>query len=63
MGMNATKKNVRVADELIEILIKEKCTIQEAKSILYEISQGIEKTSMVQMGESYQERFNDVLEQ
>lgn len=60
--MYITEKNMRVADKIVEILIEEKCTISEAKDILHSITHDIEASSMVQMEESYSERFSDVLE-
>ncbi len=60
--MFATKQNLKIADEIVQILIREKCTIKAAQSILSEVSKGIEASSMVQMEESYQERFKNALE-
>lgn len=58
--MTITEKNLRAADEIIQILIKEECTIKEATEILFEVSSGIERSSMVQVV-NYQEKFKDEL--
>lgn len=60
--MYITEKNIRVADKIVEILISEKCTISEAQDILSGISNDIKASSMVQMKESYSERFSGVSE-
>ena len=57
------RKNIRVADKIVEILISEKCTVSEAQDILRSISQDIKVSSTVQMEESYKERFGDDLEE
>lgn len=59
--MYITEKNLRVADTIVKTLIKEECTIPEARTILNEVSRGIEAFSMVQIKESYTEHFSDVL--
>lgn len=61
--MRITEKSLRVADKIVEILIKEKCTISEAKDILRSIAHDVETSSMVQMKESYTELFSEALEE
>lgn len=60
--MYITEKNLRIADGIVGIFIAEKCTISETEDILYSILRDIRASSMVQMKESYSERFSDALE-
>lgn len=59
--MHITEKNCRVADKVIEVLIKENCTIKEAEDILLEVLGENKASSMVQQKESYTRRVKDVL--
>lgn len=61
--MYVTEKNLRIADGVVEILIKEECTVDEAQKILADVSRRIAITSTVQMTESYKEMFSDALQQ
>lgn len=61
MKMHITEKNCRVADKVIEVLIKENCTIKEAEDILLEVLGENKASSMVQQKESYTRRVKDVL--
>ncbi|MFG6367814.1 MAG: hypothetical protein K1W16_05215 [Lachnospiraceae bacterium] len=61
-NMNFTKQNIRIADEIIEILVKEKCTVSQAEGILHEVASGVRRCGAVQRV-NYQELFkDDVLE-
>lgn len=59
--MKLTEKNIKVADQIVKILIDEKCTVAEAQEILMEVSSGIKASSIVQMEETYSKKFNDSL--
>ncbi len=59
--MYVNKKTIRVADKIVEILEVEKCTVQEAHDILYQIAEDIKTSSTVQMEEKYSKRFNYIL--
>ena len=48
--MEVTEKNCRVADKIIEILVNEKCTVEETQDILSEVTRGVRRTSTVQVG-------------
>ena len=61
--MEVTEKNCRVADKIIEILVNEKCTVEETQDILSEVTREVRRTSTVQAGRklskvyhNYQER-------
>ncbi len=60
--MIINEKNSRIADEIIEILVKEKCTVAESSAILHEIVIGIGRSSTVQMT-NYQQLFKNLTEQ
>ncbi|MCI9570941.1 MAG: hypothetical protein HFG14_13990 [Lachnospiraceae bacterium] len=60
--MYVTEKNIKVADEIVKILINEKCTVAEAQSIMAYVSRDIEESSTVQIQKSYRERFIDASE-
>ena len=60
--MYVTKKNIKVEDEIVKILINEKCTVAEAQSIMAYVSRDIEESSTVQIQKSYRERFIDASE-
>lgn len=62
MHMYVTEKNIKVADEIVKILINEKCTVAEAQSIMAYVSRDIENSSTVQIQKSYRERFIDASE-
>ena len=62
MPMYVTEKNIKVADEIVKILINEKCTVAEAQSIMAYVSRDIEESSTVQIQKSYRERFIDASE-
>ena len=62
MHMYVTEKNIMVADEIVKILINEKCTVAEAQSIMAYVSRDIEESSTVQIQKSYRERFIDASE-
>lgn len=57
--MQATEKNCRVADKIIEILVDEKCTVEDAQDILMEVSREIRRTSIVQSGEKLSKVYHD----
>ena len=59
--MIVSKKNLRIADEIVEILVKEKCTVAEGVAILHEISRGIERSSTVQRV-NYRQLFKSEIE-
>lgn len=48
--MEVTKKNCEIADKIIEILVNEKCTVEEAQDILNTVTREIRRSSTVQMG-------------
>ena len=50
-------------DEIVKILINEKCTVAEAQSIMAYVSRDIENSSTVQIPKSYRGRFIDASEQ
>lgn len=60
--MKLTEKNIKVADQIVKILIDEKCTVAEAQEILMEVSSGIKASSTVQMEETYSKKFNGFIE-
>ena len=62
MHMYVTEKNIKVADEIVKMLINEKCTVAEAQSIMAYVSRDIEESSTVQIQKSYRERFIDASE-
>lgn len=62
MHMYVTEKNIKVADQIVKILINEKCTVAEAQSIMAYVSKDIENSSTVQIQKSYRERFIDASE-
>ena len=62
MHMYVTEKNIKVADEIVKILINEKCTVAEAQIIMAYVSRDIEESSTVQIQKSYRERFIDASE-
>ena len=62
MHMYVTEKNIKVGDEIVKILINEKCTVAEAQSIMAYVSRDIEESSTVQIQKSYRERFIDASE-
>lgn len=45
--MEVTEKNCRVADKIIEILVHEKCTVEETQDILNEVTREVRRTSSV----------------
>lgn len=57
--MYITEKNCRVADKIIEILVKEECTVAEATDILHGVSDEIRRNTTVQVKEKLVERFKD----
>lgn len=59
--MEVTEKNCRVADNIIEILVHEKCTVEETQDILNEVTREVRRTSTVQAGETFMKRFTNVL--
>lgn len=59
--MEVTEKNCRVADKIIEILVNEKCTVEETQDILNEVTREVRRTSTVQARETLMKRFTNVL--
>ena len=59
--MEVTEKNCRVADKIIEILVNEKCTVEETQDILNEVTREVRRTSTVQARETFMKRFTNVL--
>lgn len=57
--MQVTEKNCKVADEIIEILVNEKCTVEDAQDILTEVSREIRRTSTVQSGKKISKEYYD----
>lgn len=57
--MQVTEKNCRVADKVIDILVDEKCTVEEAQEILDEVVRKVRRTSTVQMGEKFSKVYHD----
>ena len=47
--MEITQKNCRIVDEIIEILSKEKCTVEDAQDILNTVVKEIRQSSTVQV--------------
>lgn len=56
-----TEKNCRIADEIMEILAEEKCTVEESQEILSSVSAEIRKSSTVQIRETFMKKFMNVL--
>lgn len=54
-----TEKNCRVADKITEILVDEKCTVEEAQDILTEVAREARKNSTVQKGKSFLKVYYD----
>lgn len=46
--MEATRKNIKIVEKIIELLSEEKCTIDESTKILQYANNMIKETSMVQ---------------
>lgn len=59
--MRVTEKICKVADEIIKILVNEKCTVGEAKEILREVSQEVENSAIVQVGVSYKKKYKKIV--
>lgn len=59
--MQITEKNCRIADNIMEILENEKCTVEESQEILNCVSAEIRKSSTVQIRETFMKRFMNVL--
>lgn len=57
--MEVTEKNCRVADKIIEILVDEKCTVEEAQDILTTVAREVRRTSTVQMGIKFSKAYHD----
>lgn len=57
--MQVTEKNCRVADKIIEVLVDEKCTVEDAQDILTEVSREIRRTSTVQSGKKFSKVYHD----
>jgi cell division GTPase FtsZ len=55
--LEITEKNCRVADKIIEILVNEKCTIEETQDILSAVTREVRRTSTVQMGKKFSETY------
>ena len=56
--MEFTEKNLRIADEIVGVLTKEKCTVAQAEGIVNEVSKGIRRCGTVQEV-NYYETFKD----
>ena len=57
--MEVTEKNCRVADRIIEILVEEKCTVEDSQDILSEVSREIRRSSTVQMGRKFSSVYHE----
>lgn len=57
--MEITEKNCRVADKIIEILVDEKCTVEETQDILSAVTREVRRTSTVQMGIKFSKAYYD----
>lgn len=57
--MEVTEKNCKVADRIIEILVDEKCTVEEAQEILSEVAREIRRTSTVQAGRKFSNVYHE----
>ncbi len=57
--MEVTEKNCRVADKIMEILVNEKCTVEETQDILSTITREVRRTSTVQMGKKFSKAYHE----
>ncbi len=57
--MEVTEKNCRVADKIMEILVNEKCTVEETQDILSAITREVRRTSTVQMGKKFSKAYHE----
>ena len=57
--MEVTEKNCRVADKIIEILVNEKCTVEETQDILSEVTREVRRTSTVQVGRKFSKVYHE----
>lgn len=61
-SMVYNEKNLRIADEIVEVLIKEGCTVAQAEGILSEVSKGVRRCGTVQKVNYYETFRDDVSE-
>lgn len=57
--VQVTEKNCKVADKIMEILVDEKCTVEDAQDILSTVAREVRRTSTVQMGEKLSKIYHD----
>lgn len=57
--LEVTEKNCRVADKVIEILVNEKCTVEETQDILSEVTREVRRTSTVQAGRKFSKVYHE----
>jgi hypothetical protein len=62
-NMAITEKNLKIADEIVDVLIREKCTVAQAEGILSEVSKGVRRCGTVQKVNYYETFKDDVSEQ
>ena len=55
-----TEKTTKLADKIIELLIKENCTIADEEDILSEIIEAVRRSSMVQRAD-FQKKYQEIL--
>ena len=61
-GMVLNEKNLRMADEIVEVLIKGKCTVAQAEEILGTVSRSLRRYGTVQKSDFYETFKDDVHE-
>ena len=49
--MEITEKKCRLVDKIIEVLVEEKCTVEDAQEVLEGASREIRRSSTVQIGQ------------
>lgn len=62
-NMEFTKRNLKIADKIVDILVEEKCTVAQAEGILNEVSKGVRRCGTVQKVKYYETFKDDVSEQ
>ena len=62
-GMEPTEKNLKAADEIVDILIRIGCTVAQAEGILHEVSRGIHRCGTVQEVNFYELFKDEISEQ
>lgn len=58
--MSETEKRLNLEEKIVDLLIEEKCTVQDAQTVLYSIANKVRKSSTVQKAD-YWERLKDDL--